>query len=106
LQALTRVNLVILRKDADAVKITPFKTADSFQGWELSEIATELMDAPVHSEKYKELIQRFEEALDTDDYNKAKLAYDELLKILHPESVERKLLSIQLSQISREDDKA
>lgn len=106
LQALTRVNLVILRKDADAVKITPFKTADSFQGWELSEIATELMDAPVHSEKYKELIQRFEEALDADDYNKAKLAYEELLKILHPESAERTIRSIQFSQISREDDKA
>ena len=51
-------------------------------------------------------MREFDQALDEDDYQKGKVAYDELMRILHPQSAERKLLDIQFSQLAPDDDKA
>lgn len=105
LQALERVNLYILRKNGVGVNIEPFAT-DNFQGWELSEIVGELMETPTQSDLYKDLLNKFNEGLQEDNYEKAKKAYDALIEILHPDSAKHKLLSIQLSQVAPENDKA
>lgn len=53
-------------------------------------------------EDYLRLIKDFEIALDTDDYNKAQLAYNELVKILPVgASHHAKLLRIQMSGLTR-----
>jgi hypothetical protein len=54
------------------------------------------------SDSYLALIKQFDDALDEDDYAKAKGAYDELDKILHPASNQRKLLRIQMSSLMPE----
>jgi hypothetical protein len=53
-----------------------------------------------HSEKYLELIRQFETALDGENYESAQTAYDELDKILHPQSHQRKLLRLQMSSLT------
>jgi predicted ATP-binding protein involved in virulence len=100
-QSAEKINLVLLEKDGDHVNIMQPKIP-SYQGWSLEEILTELMGLGerTHSEKYLELIRKFEAALDTDDYESAQAAYDELDKILHPESHQRKLLRLQMSSLA------
>jgi len=64
------------------------------------------LEENINTDKYQELINQFDKALDTDDYAKGKAAYDQLMRILHPQSAERKLLDIQFSQLSSGNDKA
>ncbi|MEY4905924.1 MAG: replication and repair protein RecF [Bacteroidota bacterium] len=99
------VNVFILEKDKkdESVHIRKLPYT-SFQGWNVQEILEEAMEMvnDVNSERYQKLQNDFAQALDSDDYEKGKAAYDALLQILHPQNVERKLLSIQLSQLSPE----
>lgn len=99
-QSANDINLVILEKEGDHVIIKQPKIKN-YNGWTVEEILTELMglDERVYSETYLKLIQQFDEALDEDNYDKAKTAYDELDKILHPTSGQRKLLRIQMSSL-------
>jgi hypothetical protein len=99
-QSAEKINLVLLEKDGDHVNIRQPKIP-SYQGWSLEEILTELMGLGerTHSEKYLELMRQFEEALDNDNYENAQAAYDELDKILHPTSHQRKLLRLQMSSL-------
>ena len=70
----------------------------------MDEILTELMgmDNKTLSDDYLTWMHQFDDALDEDNYHKAKQAYDELDKILHPESHQRKLLRIQMSSLMAE----
>lgn len=100
-QSADNINLVILEKQDDHVII---KQPDikTFKGWTVDEILTELMglDDKTLSDDYLKLIKQFDDALDNDNYQQAKNAYDELDKILHPSSHQRKLLRIQMSSLS------
>lgn len=53
--------------------------------------------------KHQELMNKFQEAINADDYKSGKEAYDKLMEILHPQSEERKLLDIQFSQLLPDD---
>jgi predicted ATP-binding protein involved in virulence len=101
-QSAENINLVILEKQQDHVIIKQRPDIKTFKGWTVEEILTELMgmDDKTLSDDYLKSMHQFDEALDEDDYHKAKQAYDELDKILHPRSVQRKLLSIQMSGLS------
>ena len=100
-QSADEVNLVILKKTADHVTIEQPKIR-SFKGWTVEEILTDLMDleGQTMSNTYLDLMQQFDEALDEDNYEKAKDAYDQLDKILHPGSSQRKLMKIQMTSLS------
>lgn len=102
-QSADNINLVILEKQDDHVII---KQPDikTFKGWTVDEILTELMglDDKTLSDDYLKLIKQFDDALDNDNYQQAKNAYDELDKILHPSSHQRKLLRIQMASLSRD----
>lgn len=100
-QSAERINLVLLDKEGDHVTIRQPKIP-TYQGWSLEEILTELMGLGerTHSEKYLELIRQFETALDGENYESAQTAYDELDKILHPQSHQRKLLRLQMSSLT------
>jgi predicted ATP-binding protein involved in virulence len=101
-QSAKQINLVLLEKKGDYVSISQpqFKTT-TYQGWSVEEILDELMGLgeKTQSETYLALIKQFDEALDKQDYANAKIAYDKLDKILHPESNQRKLLRLQMSSL-------
>lgn len=102
-QSANNINLVLLEKNGDHVTIKQPELT-TYQGWTIDEILTELMGLgeKTQSESYLALIKQFDEALDKDDYSKAKTAYEKLDKILHPESSQRKLLRIQMSSLMPE----
>ena len=104
MQSADNINLVILEKQDDHVIIKQRPDIKTFKGWTVDEILDEIMglDDKTVSDDYLKLTQQFDEALDEEDYKKAKTAYDELDKILHPNSHQRKLLRIQMSSLSPE----
>jgi len=102
-QSANKINLVLLKKKCNQVTISrpQFTT---YQGWRVDEILDELMGLgeKTQSESYLALIKQFDEALDQEDYAKAKMAYEKLDNILHPESHQRKLLRLQMSSLMPE----
>lgn len=100
-QSANEVNLVILKKTADHVTIDQ-PNIRSFKGWTVEEILTDLMEleGQTMSNTYLDLMQQFDNALDEDNYEKAREAYDQLDKILHPSSSQRKLMKIQMTSLS------
>lgn len=103
-QSAENINLVLLEKNEDHVIIKQRPDIKTFKGWTVDEILTELMglDERTLSDDYLRCMHQFDEALEEDDYAKAKSAYDELDKILHPSSHQRKLLRIQMSSLMAE----
>ena len=99
-QSAEKVNLVILSKKRDGVEITQPKIP-TFKGWTVEEILMDMMglDDRTYSDQYLKLMKDFDDALDRDDFEQAQIAFDELDKIIHPASSQRKTLEIQLLSI-------
>ncbi|NOQ64172.1 MAG: AAA family ATPase [Methyloprofundus sp.] len=104
-QSADNINLVLLKKQDDHIVIQQRPDIKSFKGWTVEEILTELMglDNRVSSDDYLALIADFDDALDNDNYAKAKTAYDALVKILHPNSHQPKLLRLQMSSLTPDE---
>jgi hypothetical protein len=100
-QSAENVNLIILEKGADN-QTHIRQEFGTFKGWTVEEILQDLMGLgdKTLSDTYLQLLHRFEEGLDNDDYEKAQAAYDALLPLLHPNSSQRKLLKLQLGAIA------
>jgi predicted ATP-binding protein involved in virulence len=108
IQSMENVNLYTLQRKDDRTQVKHWGCC-SFIGWRIEEILSEIMGLGdnIQTDIYQQLRKEFDEALDKEDYRQAKTAYDKLTDIIHPSSVEWKLLDIQLSQIElEEDDKA
>ena len=74
-----------------------------FQGWTVEEVLTDVMgmsDTRTHT--YHQLMSEFESAIDSDDYERSKVVYQELELLLHPENHLRKLLKFQLAAVKGE----
>ena len=100
LQELKEVNLVQLKCENGATKII-CRPNSSFQGWTIEEILNDVLETPsTHSTRYEELMRKFDQALDNEDFKTAHETYETLSKILHPNSPDRKILEIQLSQLT------
>ena len=68
------------------------------QGWTLEEILKDVMGMPsTTSQLYQDTINKFDEALDEENVEDIKKYYNLLLKMLHPNSVTRRLLQIQIA---------
>ncbi len=97
-QSADNINLILLEKEEDHVII---KQPDltTYKGWTVEEILDELMGLGENtvSDSYLEYMEEFGQALDEENYYKAKSAYNKLDKILHPTSHQRKLLRLQMS---------
>lgn len=104
-QSAEDINLVLLKKEDNHVVIEQPKLK-TYRGWTVEEILSDLMglDGKTLSDDYLKFMQQFDEALDEDNYKKAKNAYDELDKILHPTSRQRKLLNIQMTPLRRNNN--
>lgn len=101
IQTVENINLYVMCKDGDRTKIV-HRSERTFQGWSVEEILRELMDLgeDTRSRKYRELMNDFDSAMNNNDINKAKAAYAELKKIVHPSSVDNKLLDMDLGQLN------
>ena len=78
-------------------------TKYGFQGWTIEEILLDTMGMEsAKTEIYEKMISNFDNAIDCEDYLKAKEAYDELDLLLHPSNYLRKILAISLASISEE----
>jgi predicted ATP-binding protein involved in virulence len=106
IQSMQRVNLYALQLEGDHTLVSPYGMR-SFLGWRIEEILSEIMglEDNIQTDAYQALMKEFNDALSNEDYRQGKQAHDGLMKILHPQSMERKLLDIQLSQLTP-DDKA
>ncbi|OAV73641.1 recombination protein F [Bacteroidales bacterium Barb6] len=106
IQSMEKVNLYTLKREGDHTNVQHLGCR-SFIGWRIEEILSEVMglNDNIQTDIYQKWMNQFDKAMDTDNYKQGKEAYDELIKILHPQSVERKLLKIQFSQLLP-DDKA
>lgn len=107
LQTIEKVNLFALVKEEDRVNIKHIPV-QSFEGWSVEEILAEVMEMEdgIFSDKHNKLFKEFDDALNNEDYLNAKIAYEKLLGILHPDSEKRTILKLQLSQIEPVNDKA
>lgn len=99
-QSAEDVNLIILEKDKENTHIR--QEFGTFQGWTVEEILQDLMGLgeKTLSDTYLSFLKQFETGIDEENYKKAKSAFDELNKILHPTSSQRKLLKLQLGSIA------
>lgn len=97
IQSMEEVNLYVLKrvsKDEVSVEHSPIS---DFRGWTVEEILRETMglEDDIYSDFYNQQREAFEEALDAEDKEQAKQAYEKLLQILHPNNPARRLLELQ-----------
>lgn len=100
-QSAENVNLVMLKKQGDYVKIEQRPTA-CYQGWSVEDIMSELMmdnENHIYSDVYNRLWEDFANGIEDDNYPKAKKAYNELMRLLPPHSSQRKILEIQMTAL-------
>ncbi len=71
----------------------------SFEGWSIEEIQEYEMGVQTKTDKYKEYIEKFSEAIDNDDSQSAKIIYEELVHMLHPKSTEKRIIDIDMAGI-------
>lgn len=104
-QSADEINVIVLQKNGDniSVKQSEFTT---FKAWSVEEILSELMELGerTKSEDYLRLIKEFDEALDNNDKEQAEKAYQELDEILPPLTHHRKLLKIQMTSLTSDND--
>lgn len=73
-----------------------------FKGWTVEEILYDVMGMKtMRSESYRKLMDKFGNAIDEENEEKATYIFSELDKLLHPHNPQRKLLSFQLAKISK-----
>lgn len=77
----------------------------NYNGWSIEVIQEQMMGVEKKTPMYNELIRRFSEAVDAEEYDTAKTLYKQLLIMVHPDSRERKIIDLDMEMIES-DDKA
>lgn len=73
-----------------------------FKGWTIEEILYDVMGMKtLRTELYLKFQKDFGNAIDEENYDKAKEIYEQLDKLLHPSSPQRKLMQLQIAGIAR-----
>jgi len=76
-----------------------------FQGWTVDEILTDVMGMKkTRSVKYEDVINKFNKAIDEENYVDAKIHIVELKDMLHPNNILNKILDIHLASITITND--
>lgn len=104
IQSMDDVNLYVLHREGEGVKVER-SSVTNFRGWTVEEILRDTMrlDNDVYSNDYQNYLKVFDEGLDEENRDKAQAAYQELIKMLHPENPARRLLEMQFSQLKAND---
>lgn len=104
IQSMSDVNLYVLKREGKEVKVEKSATTN-FTGWTVEEILKETMDMDdkTQSNTYKELISQFDGGLDDSNIAQAEKAFNDLIKILHPNNPTWQLLEMQLKLLKQND---
>jgi predicted ATP-binding protein involved in virulence len=104
IQSMTEVNLYVLRRQGDKV-VAERSPVTNFSGWTVDEILRDAMkmEDDIYSDLLQENYASFEKALDEDNKEKARKAYKKLLKMLHPQNPQIRLMKLQFDQMSDDD---
>ena len=100
IQSVGNINLYVLKNVESRTVSTGFDFS-TFQGWSIEEILSELMELGpnLRTENYQTMRDGFEHAMNTGDTVKGIKFYEELKNMLHPTSVERDILDMDLAQL-------
>jgi predicted ATP-binding protein involved in virulence len=95
------LNLIKLRSNEKSVVIEQ-DSFEKYQGWSFEELMTGLLDVDgkLRSDRYVEMTGKFSKAILGNNKKSARTIYNELVAILHPSSIERKIIDMQLKSIT------
>lgn len=101
IQSMEDVNLYVLSRDENGKGVITRVPGNNFTGWSVEEILTDIMglDERINSDKYNELMAKFDDGLDNDDKQKVEEAYSALCAILPPNSKTRKIIDYQKKKV-------
>ncbi|MGR6764620.1 AAA family ATPase [Paenibacillus polymyxa] len=87
-------------EEGEVIELDLFKSEYGFKGWTVEEILEDVMGLKeTRSNKYIEIKNKFEHALDNEDVEQARELFDVLNKMLHPRSPMRKVYELQLGSL-------
>ncbi|RJO30090.1 recombinase RecF, partial [Acinetobacter baumannii] len=91
----------LTRSDNNEVQVRDLPEAEyGYQGWTIEEILKDVMGMPdLRTKKYDEVKRRFDNALDNQNINEAREAYNELDMMLHPRYPLRPVFRMQLDSL-------
>lgn len=105
----THSPFIIQSLNADELfDINEMKYADEggmYNGWSIDMIQEQIMGVEKKTLIYNQLIREFSDAVDNEEYPLVKQFYEKLIKMVHPDSHERKLIDLDMEMIVA-DDKA
>lgn len=105
LQTLKKEEIIPLTQDNEGnVSVKELSLTEyGLQGWSIEEILCDVMEMPeTTSRLYEKTKKTFDEAMNKDDFEKARESYELLKKMLHPNSVVKRLLDIQAAGLGIE----
>lgn len=86
--------------DGHVFRRTLPETQYGFQGWTVEEVLKDVMGMEdTRTLIYHETLNKFEKAVDDENYGEARVAYEKLDNLLHPDNHLRKLLAFQLGAL-------
>lgn len=92
IQSLNKEEVINIEKDDN-------EENGSFEGWSIEEIQEYEMGVERKTDKFKEFIEQFSEAIDDEDIEKANELYSQLVSMVHPQSYEKKILDLDMAGI-------
>ncbi|MFK4472603.1 hypothetical protein ABH897_002327 [Paenibacillus sp. RC73] len=87
-------------EEGEVLELDLFKSEHGFKGWTVEEILEDVMGLKeARSNKYLEIKNKFEHALDNEDIKQARELFDVINQMLHPRSPMRKVYELQLGSL-------
>lgn len=104
IQSLGKINLFVLSNNSEKINIKHYPNK-TFQGWTVEEIMSDLMelDEKVRSDQYLTLIFKLQQAMNNQNAENANKTFSELEEILHPNSIDREIIPMQIQGIKDND---
>ena len=92
------LEIIPLVRDDTGVHVNPLVNREyGCQGWTVEEVLEDVMNMhDTRTKEYHDLTRAFNEGIDSGNAAAANAAYDKLIKMLHPRSVMREVLKIQM----------
>jgi energy-coupling factor transporter ATP-binding protein EcfA2 len=85
-----------------SIKINPLINSEfGCQGWTVEEVLSDVMGmSETRTDSYSNAMNGFNEAIEREDYEKARVQFELIDKMLHPENSLKKILKIQLAGLA------
>ncbi len=75
----------------------------SYKGWSIDEIQEKKMGVEQRTEVYNDLLDRFSQAVDDEDYQELRSLYETLKKMVSPNSPESRILDLDMEMVEVDD---